>query len=184
MKPSTETVILNSFLTLLSKRPPNKITVKDIVEDCGFNRNTFYYHFAGIPELLERLMKLGADHIMSNYRSVPSLEACLSNVMTLAQEYRRAILSIYQSNYRELYERYLLEICGRLAADYVDSPHSDSQLSAEDRAAIVQAYKCECFGQIINWMNGNMRAELQNRFLRSIALRQGSTEQLFQSNAI
>ena len=26
--------------------------VRDIVEDCGINRNSFYYHFQDIPSLL------------------------------------------------------------------------------------------------------------------------------------
>ena len=35
----TKRAIRASFLKLLNERPLNKITVKDIVEDCGINRN-------------------------------------------------------------------------------------------------------------------------------------------------
>ena len=31
----------------------DKITVKDIVEECGINRNTFYYYFADIYDLID-----------------------------------------------------------------------------------------------------------------------------------
>ena len=41
----TRKAIMDSCLRLLEERPVDKITVKDIVEDCGINRNTFYYHF-------------------------------------------------------------------------------------------------------------------------------------------
>ena len=41
----TQNAIKASFLKLLGQRPLNQITVKDIVEDCGVNRNSFYYHF-------------------------------------------------------------------------------------------------------------------------------------------
>lgn len=41
----TKTAIKNSMRKLLNERPVNKITVKDIVEDCDINRNSFYYHF-------------------------------------------------------------------------------------------------------------------------------------------
>ncbi|MGN1277577.1 MAG: TetR family transcriptional regulator, partial [Floccifex sp.] len=53
----TEKLIMNSFLSLLEKKPYNKITVKDIVEDCQVNRNTFYYHFHDIPDVLEKYLK-------------------------------------------------------------------------------------------------------------------------------
>ena len=52
----TRNAIKASFLKLLSQRPLNQITVKDIVEDCGVNRNSFYYHFEDLPALLEEIV--------------------------------------------------------------------------------------------------------------------------------
>lgn len=34
-----------ALFKLLNEKPLSKITVKDIVEECGINRNSFYYHF-------------------------------------------------------------------------------------------------------------------------------------------
>ena len=51
MSAYTKQAIKNSFLKLLNDRPLNQVTVKAIVEDCGINRNTFYYHFTDIPSL-------------------------------------------------------------------------------------------------------------------------------------
>ena len=48
----TRKAIMQSFLKLVDQRPINKVTIKDIVEDCGINRNTFYYHFSDIPALI------------------------------------------------------------------------------------------------------------------------------------
>ena len=49
----TRKAIMDSFMKLVDQRPISKITIKDIVEDCGVNRNTFYYHFADIPALID-----------------------------------------------------------------------------------------------------------------------------------
>ena len=49
----TRRAIKESFLKLLNQRPLNQITIKDIVEDCGINRNSFYYHFEDLPALVE-----------------------------------------------------------------------------------------------------------------------------------
>ena len=53
----TRRSIMDSFIRLLEERPVNKISVKDVVEDCGINRNTFYYHFADIPALVEEIVR-------------------------------------------------------------------------------------------------------------------------------
>lgn len=52
----TQKAIKESFIKLLNDKPLHQITVKDIVEDCGVNRNTFYYHFTDIPTLLQEII--------------------------------------------------------------------------------------------------------------------------------
>ena len=60
----TKQAIKASFIKLLNERPLNQITVKDIVEDCGINRNSFYYHFADLPALLEEVIMEQADNLL------------------------------------------------------------------------------------------------------------------------
>ena len=40
----TKQAIKDSFLKLLNQQPLSKISVRSIVEDCGINRKSFYYH--------------------------------------------------------------------------------------------------------------------------------------------
>ena len=43
----------NAFWELLAERDYHKITVTDIVREAGVNRNSFYYHYSGLPELAD-----------------------------------------------------------------------------------------------------------------------------------
>lgn len=63
MSLTTKRALAGSFEKLLSKRSFDKITVKDIVEDCGVNRQTFYYHFHDIYDLIEWIFQDAADHV-------------------------------------------------------------------------------------------------------------------------
>ena len=49
----TKKALASSLKKILSKKEFNKITINDITEDCGVNRQTFYYHFKDIYDLLE-----------------------------------------------------------------------------------------------------------------------------------
>ena len=44
----TKRVIREAFVELLNERALSKITVKDITDRCGINRNTFYYHYQDV----------------------------------------------------------------------------------------------------------------------------------------
>ncbi len=49
----TKRALEDSLKGLLSQKPLNKITVSDIIEDCGISRPTFYYHFKDIYDLVD-----------------------------------------------------------------------------------------------------------------------------------
>ena len=87
----TRKSIMESFIRLLDERPLNKISVKDIVEDCGINRNTFYYHFTDIPALVEEIVRDEADRIVLTAEGISSLEECIDAAMRLSREHRQAI---------------------------------------------------------------------------------------------
>lgn len=53
MSQTTKRALAASLKKLLSDKPLDKITVTDIAEDCGVNRQTFYYHFQDIYDLVE-----------------------------------------------------------------------------------------------------------------------------------
>ena len=106
----TKRAIRASFLKLLNERPLNKITVKDIVEDCGINRNSFYYHYTDIPALAEEIVKDEAARIVQEYPTVDSLEQCLEIAVEFALQNRTAVLHLYNSASHEAYEHSLMDI--------------------------------------------------------------------------
>ncbi len=44
--------IADVFLELVKKKSIDKITIKNIVEQCGITRQSFYYHFSDIFNLI------------------------------------------------------------------------------------------------------------------------------------
>ncbi|WP_312694751.1 TetR/AcrR family transcriptional regulator C-terminal domain-containing protein [Caproiciproducens sp.] len=48
----TKQQLANSLKELMGRTPFNKITVQNVTSNCGLNRQTFYYHFKDMYELL------------------------------------------------------------------------------------------------------------------------------------
>ena len=170
--------IMASFLRLLEERPLREITVKDIVRDCGVNRNTFYYHFRDIPALLEEIITEQADRIIAAQGPSLSLADCLETAARFALEHRQAVLHINQSAHRDLFELCLMDVCRRVVEDYAAATAGGVPIPAEDRAVIIRFYQCECFGQIMAWLNDGMRYDLGKQFRRLCYLGEGMTERM------
>ena len=100
----TKKAIISTFEELLTERPLSKITVKDIVERCGINRNTFYYHFEGIPALIESITKNIADEIISTHSKFGSPMDCMTPIVRYCEAHRTEILHIYRSVPRESFQ--------------------------------------------------------------------------------
>lgn len=172
----TRQAIIRAFLQLLEERPLSKITVKDIVDTCGINRNTFYYHFEDIPALIEAISKDEMDRLVQSHAKVDSLEDCLMIAVDFILEKKRIVLHLYNSNNRDLYERELMEICHYVVGTYFDSLFEGQPCDSADKEILVRSYRCWCFGLLMDWLNQGLREDVKPMLKRLCELREGSVE--------
>ena len=175
----TRKAIMESFVTLLNEKPLTKITIKDIVEACGINRNTFYYHFQDVPDLIEAIVKEESDAIIAKYADVASYEECLDIAVEFILKNRRATLHMYNSANRDIFEQYLMQLCQYVVETFVKTAFSDRNISDFDREVLVRSYKCHCFGLFIDWLNDGLKEDIQPMLHRLCELRHGMIEEMF-----
>lgn len=175
----TRSAIKQSFVKLLNQRPISQITVKDIVEDCGINRNSFYYHFADMPALVEEIITDEADRIISEYSSIDSIEDGFNAAVQFILDNKKAVYHIYNSANRDLYIQYLLKICQHIAATYFSTVFPNAPVKEEDKELMIMFYKCELFGVIVEWLNTGMKLDICGAFKRLCVLRKGMVEEMF-----
>ena len=174
----TKNAIKASFLKLLDEKPYSSITVRNIVDDCGVNRNTFYYHFQDIPSLLQEIVQEELERIILAYPSIQSMEDCLDVVLHFALAHRRAVLHIYQSINREVYEQYLWQTCEYATATYLDTVFPDYAISDFDREVILGYLKSECFGIVTIWLSTGMKSDIQAAFHRLCEIKRDQMEEM------
>ncbi len=52
----------NAFWELLADHEYRKITVTEVVREAHVNRNSFYYHYASLPELADSAIMHAVEH--------------------------------------------------------------------------------------------------------------------------
>ena len=176
----TRNAIMQSFMKLVDQRPINKVTIKDIVEDCGINRNTFYYHFSDIPALIEAIVQEDAAELFKAHPTISSYEECIHLAIQEIQKNKRAVLHIYNSSNRDIYEHYLMQMCQYIVETYFNTLLGDKKINRQDREIIVTVYSCQCFGLFIDWLNNNLSDEFPQRVERLCELRKGMLEEMLE----
>lgn len=174
----TEKAIRQAFLGLLNERPLNKITVKDITDRCGINRNSFYYHYQDIPTLIQEILKGEIDRIIDEHPALTSFEDCAMVAAGFSLENRRAIMHIYNSVNRDMFEQYLWQVCEHTVNAYFCTAFPDAKLSKKDRHILLRYYQCELFGIILGWLQTGMKDDIKPFIARLCEIRTGYSEQM------
>lgn len=176
MSSFTRKAIIEAFVKLLDERPLNKITIKDIVEECGINRNTFYYHFRDVPDLIEAIVREETQLVLSKDVSVDSFEECLEIAVQFILKNRRANLHIFNSASRDMYEQQLMQICRYVVQSFLQKEFEARRICPEDREILVTCYGCQAFGLFIDWLSGGLKEDFRPKLSRLCELRRGSIE--------
>lgn len=157
MSQFTKKAIIQTFLQLLNKQSMDKITVKDIVETCGINRNTFYYYYKDIYDLIDDIFKLESERIISEKNQFATWTEELSSIVQIAMNNKKAIAHIYYSRSRDVLEQYLFTMTGMIIRNYV-AEHVDTTDVTPENVEFVCSFFCySLVGLTLNWIKGGMQ---------------------------
>lgn len=174
----TKRAIKESFWKLLNRQPLSQISVRAIVEDCGINRNSFYYHFRDIPSLIEEIIREAADDLIKKYPSIASVDEAVEAAFRFAVDNKVAIRHICNSVNRDIYEQYLMRMCEYVVTTYYQTVYGQERVNEQDRDTIILFIKCEIFGLSIDWINSGMTDDAIVKLKQILTLCNGMIEEL------
>ena len=102
----TKKAIEGSLRKLLLEKPLDEITVKDLVEDCGIARQTFYYHFQDIYAVVEWRFQNVTQELLEQTESMGRKEAS-ELLIKMMRENKSLLINTYRAFDRAYIERYL-----------------------------------------------------------------------------
>lgn len=153
----TKKALATTLKTMLEEKPLDKITVKDLAEECGVNRQTFYYHFQDIYDLLGWIYRTEALEAIKNSKSYSTWQQGLMIILDYVQENRALCIHTYRSLAREHLERFLDEVLFELLGDVVDEIAAARPLAAEDKTFITRFYCYAFAGMLLEWIREGIR---------------------------
>lgn len=152
-------LIYHTFIDLLSKKPFDKITVKDIVETCGINRNTFYYYYSDIYDLLEEIFSNELKLLVEAHKNGDSWVQAFAKIATTAYEHKKLISNICSSRSYNYFENYMYKACKHIVIDFVNVSAEGMKVPEEDINFIASFYEYAFLGIISEWFRTGMRED-------------------------
>ena len=153
---TTKKAIAYTFKDLLKEKPFNKITVNDIAKKCDINRQTFYYHFKDIKDLVEWICIDEVDNILKKKDECDRWEDKFLLLFKIMKEEKIFVKNIYNSVSVEVLRNNLYRLVYPIIYDEILEKSKGKRLREEDKRFITDFYKYAFVSIVLNWIDNGM----------------------------
>ena len=157
MSDITKKALASSLKDLLSKYKFNKITIKDITENCGVNRQTFYYHFKDIYDLLEWIYKNEVILEIEEKATYETWQQGLMYIFEYVLKNKAFVKNTYYSISKDLLLNFIYAQTNILIMDVIEEKSKNINISNEDKMFIANFYKYGFVGLLQDWIESGMK---------------------------
>lgn len=177
----TKRALAVSLKNMLSKKPLGQITIKDITDDCGVSRMTFYYHFDDIYDLIEWICVEDAAKVLDGKKTYNTWQEGFLNVFQVVQDNRTFIMNVYRSVSREQVEIYLYKLVYDLVIGVIEEKSVGMTVQESDKQFIANFYKYAFVGILLDWIKNDMEENPQDIVNRISILTHGDIARALQN---
>ncbi len=160
MSELTKKALSSTLKELLKEKPVNKITISELCEKTGIRRQTFYYHFSDLRELIEWTCYVEVESVLKENRHYSSWEAGFYDIFKLAKQEKSFIMNIYHGVSVSLLQDYICHLTFPLLKQVVDEVAislSIDDVSESDKEFIERFYTISFVDIFISWVDKGMK---------------------------
>lgn len=157
MQNNTKKILSDALVTNLEKKPVDKITIKDIVNECDLTRQTFYNYFSDIYELVEWTASEAAEKALDNVSDYENWQQGFYNVMMAIKENQYLVMNTYQSIYRDLLEEYIYRVIYSYIIVVVERQAVGMSVDTKHKDFIAHFYSLAFISLIFEWVKDGMK---------------------------
>ena len=142
-------IIAETMIKMIKKKGSEKITVTALIEECHISRQTFYYHFKDIPDVVEFILKKKWDEILEHPQDRASILECMEEMADLVRNNRKVMFNVYRSVKKDTFLFYMNEISNYIIMEYFRKNADQFDLDEGEIRILIQYYKCLFMGSEI-----------------------------------
>lgn len=146
---------------LMKTKPIDKISVTEIVEGCQVNRQTFYYHFQDIYDLLGHIYKTEALGAIEDMKTYENWQKGLLIIFEYVKDNLAFCVNTYKSIGRDYLFVFLRENVFELLEDVIDEIPESKKIPEDKKDFIVHFYSYAFTGVLIEWMLSGAKASCE-----------------------
>lgn len=160
MAQDTKKQLAKALKELMAQKPLAQVTVKDVTERCGIKRQTFYYHFQDIYDLVGWIYRTEAYEGIKEYISCTTWQQGFAQFLHYIIDNQAFCLNTYHSWETRQFERFVFDFAQALLGQVMTEMAQDVPLVRErDRQLLVHFYSYGFMGIVKEWLEDGCQQE-------------------------
>ncbi|MGN0170080.1 MAG: TetR/AcrR family transcriptional regulator C-terminal domain-containing protein [Lachnospiraceae bacterium] len=163
---NTKNALAQSLKNVMYQKSFSKISVSEIIADCGVNRKTFYYHFEDKYDLLKWMLEDQAIEVVKHFDLVVDYEEALQFIMDYIDENNYIISCAYDSIGGDELKRFFCKDFNELVSSIILSAEkmSETTLPEDYRNFLCTFYTDALGGMLVDWIK-NPKKQDREQFI-------------------
>ena len=146
----TKDYLANVAVELARQKSLDQITVKDLVDRCGTTRQTFYYYFDDLPDLLRYALRRETGEMMQRAARDPDPDEALRSFVEFVDRNGVLLSNVFNTRYRDDMDRILLEFV-RVFLENLLRGQALEELPAEEREFALEYHAYAVKDVLLHW---------------------------------
>lgn len=160
MSDTTKILLKETLIKELSEKTLDKITVKGLCEKIKITRQTFYYHYVDIYDLLETIYREKAEESIGKNKTYDSWIDGYLNIFYEMKKHKKFVINTYKSISRDYLENYLYTATFELLFSVIkEKSKSYPTVTEEQQKFIAHFYKYAFVGNVLDWVKKDMQKD-------------------------
>lgn len=154
---NTKKLMADSLKRSMQCKPFSKITVSEIIQDCGINRKTFYYHFLDIYDLLKWVLDEEAIQVVRHFDLLKDYEEAIRFIMDYVRRNDYIISCTHDSVGREEMKRFFFKDFIDIVTSVINEAEQQTGLALdpEFKSYCATFYTEALASMLIDWAKTN-----------------------------
>ena len=133
----TEHKLAEALKEMMAEMPVDEISVTTLAKKCHVNRQTFYYHFHDIYDLLTLVF---LDETISGVDEVNTVEELIVCIFNYYEKNKKFIDTANNSAAKDLFEEFIYNVTYKTILRIVNDQKESKKLHHNDRKSIARFY--------------------------------------------
>lgn len=136
----------------MKTKPFDKIKIREIVDECGLNRQTFYYHFQDIYELVEWMYQHDGEIIVKDNFKTNGLYATAHQIFDYIEKHKEELVNITNSKADTYFFNYIRSGISKCYDIAIDNMTDGRKITKAYKRFLSEFYTCATAGIIVDWI--------------------------------